>query len=292
MSDDSPPHRPPQWARYMWYRFLRRGKFLLGHDPLFLPIFLRLTPEGTSRKITEQTQLVIEGFPRSGNTFTVFAIQDAADYRLRIASHVHHPAQVKQALDRGVPTILVVREPVAALSSYLAYGQHGRPATVLKEYSSYHRELIPYVDQLLVCDFDEIVSDLSAIISRINDRFSMAIPAFDQSPANVERVFEEIARQHNLLHRGMDPDNVVPRPTIARHEVSERARSGLLDERVEEQLADALNLYAYFTTKASQQRSVFEKAGANQAQPQDGRSSSRSNTATSGKPRMKRLPTT
>jgi hypothetical protein len=264
--------------RFLLRRLLRRGKFLLGHDPVFLPIFMRLTPLGTSREITEHTDLVVEGFPRSGNTFTVFALQDAADYRLRIASHVHHPSQVKLAVTRGVPTVLVVREPVSALSSYLTFGQHGLPGSVLKEYSGYLRELVPYVDLVLVCDFTEVVTDLSGIIDRINDRFSTSIPHFDQSPENVDKVFEEIARQHRLLHYRQDPVHVVPRPSADRRDISERARSGILDPRHEALLADATDLYDYFAAKATQQRERYLARRVAVSHPTNGRSPSRRST--------------
>lgn len=245
-------------ARYSYRRILRHGKYLLGHDPIFLPILLRLTPLGTSRKITDLTQLVVEGFPRGGNTFTVFALQNAAHNQLRIASHVHHPSQVKLAVERGLPIVLVVREPIAVLSSYMTYAQHGRVSDVFKEYSSYHRELIPYVDQVLVCEFEEIVSDMSSVIARINRRFSIEIPPFDQSPTNVDAVFAEIARQHQLLHPNLDPDQVAPRPTIARREITEGYRSELLDPRRSALRNEALNLFGYFSGKASEQSALFQ----------------------------------
>lgn len=266
--------------RYAWWRFLRKGKFVLGHDPLFLPIFMRLTPLGTSRQITEHTELVVEGFPRSSNTFTVFALEDAAHHRLRIASHVHHPAQVKLAVSRGVPTVLVVREPIATLASYLSFGQHGRPSTVLKEYAYYLRELVPYVDQVLICTFDEVVTNLTGIIDRINERFSMSIPPFDQSPENVDRVFEEIGRQHSLLYSRQDPVNVAPRPAAGRQRVSDRARAALLDPDNEGLLANAVSLYEYFAAKATQQREFYEALTSNQAAPINGRRSNRPSSPT------------
>ena len=246
-------------ARYKARRLLRTGKNALGHDPVFLPILLRLTPLGTSRQITDHTELVIEGFPRSGNTFTVFCLQDVAQNQLLLSSHVHHPSQLKLAVDRGVPTVLVVREPVAALSSYLTFGQHGRPADVFREYYLYHRELIPYADRVLILDFEEIISDMPAIIERINHRFSMVLPPFDQSPENVARLFEEIARQHQLVHPRLEPDYVVPRPTMARREINERHRRELLDPGNDALRLQCTSVYEYFSEKASAQRELFGK---------------------------------
>jgi len=244
-------------ARYKGRRLLRQGKYLLGHDPLFLPLLLRLTPLGLSRQITDKTELIVEGFPRSGNTFTVFVLQDVAQNQLRLSSHVHHPSQVKLAVQLGLPAILVVREPIGALASYLTYGRHGRPADVLKEYYAYYQELIPYADRVLVLNFEEIISDMPAIVDRINRRFSMALPPFDQSPENVDRLFEEIARQHQLVHPDLEPDQVAPRPTAARREANEQHRTELIDPCNAALRSRCENVYDYFSQKASAQRELF-----------------------------------
>ena len=247
-------------ARYSGRRLMRHGKYLLGHDPLFLPILLRLTPLGISRQITPSTELVVEGFPRSGNTFTVFALQDAAANQIRLSSHVHHPSQVKHAVVKGVPVVLVVREPIAVLSSYLTYGPHGRAPDVLKEYYSYHQELVPYVDRILVLDFDEIVSDMPAVITRINRRFSLKIPPFDQSPENVELVFAEIARQHHLVHPRLESDHVAPRPTEARRKIADQYRAALLDPKNNALRERCESVYEFFAGKALEQRALSRKA--------------------------------
>ena len=252
-------------ARSSVLRFLRRGKYLLGHDPWTLPVLLRLTPTGISRQITEHTDLVVEGFPRSGNTFMVTALQQVTDHRLRIASHVHHPAQVKLAYLRKVPTVLVVREPLDTLVSYLSYAQHGRPAACIKEYCSYHRELLPYLDQAVLCDFRENVSNLSRSIARINERFAMDIPPFDGSPDNTERVFEQISRFHKFTHPKHRPDLVTPRPSSARQGTADRFRSELEQPRYAELMADARDLYEYYLEKIEEQCAAFERISMSQS---------------------------
>ena len=240
-----------QEIRHAGRRLLRRGKYLVGNDPAFLPVLLRLTPLGLSRQITHQTDLAVEGFPRTGNTFTTFALQNAADHYLNIASHVHHPSQVKEAVRRGVPIVLVVREPLATLSSYLVFGTHGKASRVLQEYISYHRELVPYVDQVVICDFREATSDLSAIIGRINHRFGLHLPKFDQSAESVNRVFDEIARHHAL---GSLWGRSGKRGTAARcgaRRAGERRRAELLEPRNTAQLAQAVRIYDFFVAKAA-----------------------------------------
>jgi hypothetical protein len=246
-----------------WRRLLRRGKYLLGHEPVFLPIVLRLTPLGTSRRITDGTDLVVEGFPRSGNTFTTFALDDASEQSLQIASHVHQPSQIKLALSRGLPTVLAIREPVAALSSYLVYDPNFTPSEVIREYCSYHRELVPYAPELLICDFTEITSNMASVVDRINDRFAMSISPFDQSPTNVERIQIKIMNQHRLVYRDRDLDLVrsVASPMTDRDRLSGRMREALLDREIEDELAEAVELYRYFCGVAADQRKAVRPSG-------------------------------
>jgi hypothetical protein len=241
-------------TRYIWRHLLRQGKQLVGHEPIFLPLLLRLTPLGTSRQITAHTDLVVEGFPRSGNTFTTFALEDASAHTLEIASHVHQPSQIKLGLARGLPTIMVIREPAAALASYLVYGPQFTPAQVTREYCSYHRELVPYVERILICEFAEVTTNMASVIDRINHRYSMKIPAFDESPANIARIQSKIVQQHELVHHDVGSVQGAPTPFAGRRESSERMRDALLDPQNQTEFAQATELYEYFCRVASEQR--------------------------------------
>jgi len=218
-----------------------------------------LTPLGTSRQITESTDLVIEGFPRSGNTFTTFAIEDASGHELTIASHVHQPCQIKLALARGLPTVLVVRDPVSALASYLVYDRRFSASTVIGEYCSYHRELVPYAERLLICEFDEVTSHISSVIGRINHRYSLQIPPFDEEPSNVKRVLAQIEWRHKLVHLGLDPVQSAATPQTDRRKVNEQMREELLHPRNAAQLADAQELFKFFSSIASRQREAVSR---------------------------------
>jgi hypothetical protein len=248
---------------YLWRHALRAGKLMVGHEPMLLPLLLRLTPLGTSRQITEQTGLVVEGFPRSGNTYTTFALEDASRHLLEIASHVHQPSQIKAGLARGLPTVMVIREPSAALASYLVYGPQFTPAQVIREYCSYHRELAPYVERILICEFSEVTTNMASVIDRINHRYGMKIGPFDESPANVERIQNKIVRQHEVVHQDAGSVGSVqgaPTPFAGRRESTERMRAALLAPENRAELAKATKLYEYFCAVAAEQRDSLPSA--------------------------------
>ena len=211
-------------VRYAGRRVLRHGKNLMGLHPATLPILLRLTPTGTTRRIEADTELVVEGFPRSGNTFTSFALKHA-NPSLRMVSHVHHPSQVKLAVARGVPTVVVVREPIATLASYLIAGPHGRTGAVLREYISYHHELLSVASNVLVVDFDEITSDMGEVSRMITERFGLELKPFDHQPDQVEAVYRAIERHHDELH-GIN-EGLMARPSTVRRGLNAQHRLDL-----------------------------------------------------------------
>jgi len=83
-----------------------------------------------ARAVDRATELVIEGFARSGNTFAVAAFSLAQPRPVRLAHHLHAPAQVLLAARMGIPCIVLVRDPVDAVASRLIRRRFTRPFSV------------------------------------------------------------------------------------------------------------------------------------------------------------------
>lgn len=200
---------------------MRRAKYVVGAHPRTLPLLVRLTPEGAERAVGAHTDLVVEGFPRSGNTYAVFALRHA-NPGLVVASHVHHVGQLHQALALAKPVVVLVREPVACLSSYLLAGPHGRAAGVLKEYVSYHRTVLDLATRhgsaVAVVTFEEATSDMAAVTAAINHRFDLDLRPFSNREADVAEVFARIDAKHTAFQGVSEWTNGVARPAAERAE--------------------------------------------------------------------------
>src|SRR2546428_11249384 len=57
-----------------------------------------------SRVVTRDSELVIEGFPRSSNTFSIVAFETAQARPVKVKHHLHTAAQIIQAVRWGIPT--------------------------------------------------------------------------------------------------------------------------------------------------------------------------------------------
>jgi hypothetical protein len=241
LSTDDPaePFIRRSW-RYTTRRALRAARVALSDDPAFLPVVLRATPQGTSRRITDDTQLVIEGFPRSGNTFAYFALRHAeaqAGREVEVSSHVHTASQVRQAVGQRFPTLVVVRRPVDVITSLLIAAPHIPFASAIREWTHHHRGLLPVHDRFVIGTFDQVTTDFGAVTARINERFGTSFARFQPTEADTEAVFAAIDENHRVLHGGTE--NVVPRPSAAR----KAEKAWLLDQlaapRYESLLDDA-----------------------------------------------------
>src|SRR5262245_45373054 len=74
-------------------RHVARSRFT-EHPAIYLPFARRKYPGPSPKVIDADTELVIDGYMRSANTFAVYAFQMAQRRPVRLAHHLHAPAQV------------------------------------------------------------------------------------------------------------------------------------------------------------------------------------------------------
>jgi hypothetical protein len=228
-------------------RGMRRGKYMLGYTPLTLPIYLRLAPRmlgisdtskvGIGSRIDSSTNLVVEGFPRSGNTFCAETFRLVGGEGFGVVSHVHHVAQVKAAVRKSVPTIVVVRDPVACLSSYLVGGPHATVRGVLREYIAYHEGLHRIIGSCMVVDFDDLTGDIDSVIDRANRIFGFELRAL-ADVGTTEDVFTVIDADHRSRYEG-EEGMLLPRPDDERRDLNARYRVEILEPERRSLLARA-----------------------------------------------------
>ena len=94
-----------------------RAKHWLGRRPRLYHWTYRLRDGFVERLVTDATDLCVEGFPRSANSFAVGAVEQAQDAPLSIAHHNHVPAPILNAVRRDLPTVVLIRDPVDAVIS-------------------------------------------------------------------------------------------------------------------------------------------------------------------------------
>lgn len=165
---------------------------------LYLPFARRKYPGPSPEVISGATELVIDGYTRSASTFAVYALQTAQPTPVRLAHHLHAPAQLIAAARAGVPALAVIREPQGAILSQLIREPDVMLRDAMVAYARFYERLLPYRDRLVVADFEEVTKDFGAVIRRINIRFGTSLSEFEASEPNVRHCFELIKLRSTL----------------------------------------------------------------------------------------------
>ncbi|MGA9378498.1 MAG: hypothetical protein WBV73_06975 [Phormidium sp.] len=202
------------------------------YPELFFPM-RSLLGKGTRQAVQENTQLVIEGFPRSANSFSVAAIQSVQPKPLTIASHLHAAAQVIRAADLSIPTLLLIREPADAIISLksleleISYrfnvdypGWGACLKSYLKAWIKFYLQVLPYRENYVIGLFDEVTNDFGAIIEQINQRFQTNFAIFKHTKESVKTIHKVVGfhsgpsekREYlkDFFIKDIEEDNLIP----------------------------------------------------------------------------------
>lgn len=207
------------------------GQTVIGTlPPLFFPIVRyrrrnRPDPHWLKPDLTApDTDIVIEGFPRSGNTFAVVAFQISQPQRLKVAHHHHAPAQVLRAVQLGLPALVLLRDAPAAVVSLHLRQPELSLARLLRGYIRFHRPLLPHVSSLSIATFDEVISDFGGVVDRLNQQAQTRFTRFDHTSDNVAQCFTIIEERNSSLSGGTVAAHAVARPTATRDGDKARVR--------------------------------------------------------------------
>jgi hypothetical protein len=184
---------------------LRRPRHMLRtrvseHPSLYLRLARRRYPGPSPEVIGPDTELVIDGYTRSATTFAVYALQLAQIRPVRLAHHLHAPAQLIEAARRDVPALALIREPEGAVLSHLVREPWVDMRDAADGYARFYKCLIPYRHLFVVGEFEEVTHDFARVVRSLNNRFGLALKEFEPTESNLSLCFELI-RERPLLSR-------------------------------------------------------------------------------------------
>ena len=161
---------------------------------------------------------MIEGFPRSANTFSAVAFQFSQKKEVRMAHHLHVEAQIIYAAHNKIPILLLIRNPKDAVKSLLVRHPETNQEWALKRYIKFYSNLTPFLDNCHVAKYEDVISDFGKIIDDFNEKFSTSFNRFEHSKENVETVFKQI----DIINKkvGLGLESQVARPSKEKNNLS------------------------------------------------------------------------
>jgi hypothetical protein len=195
-----------------------------GHPAVFFGLYRMLRPrQDLSRATTPDKLVVIEGFPRSGNSFArrafIMAQGETFD-KTRIAHHLHVPAQVIRGARWRIPTLVLIRRPKDAVLSLVIRD----PISVdqaLRYYISFYEAVEGCRDSYVLGRFEDVTGDFGRVIERLNEKFGTSFSPFRHDEETVNQLFEGMETQARKKYGEALWERKVQRPAAAREKIKD-----------------------------------------------------------------------
>jgi hypothetical protein len=213
---------------------------------------MRVRPDKRATLARPDTALVVEGFLRSGNTFSVAAFEIANGRELHVGRHLHGAPHVLRAVRLGLPTVVLIRNPRDAVLSYLIRRDTLTPYDALVEYLDFYRAAWRVRDHFVVGLFDRVTSDFGSVLDEVNERFGTSFRRYDPTPENETRAFALVEEMNRLESGGDVVETHVGRPSEERRHRKEELQALLDRPRTAAKLRAAEVLYQRYEQLAAE----------------------------------------
>lgn len=182
-------------------------------------LYYLLDPVARTMRLRRDTQIVIDGFPRSANTFAVESFL-AVNQGFSVAHHLHDRHRIRRAVKRGIPVILIVRHPDGCVNSFLNGGfETSKADFIYGEYTTFYTDLLDRLDAVTIAEFAEITKDWPGVMERFNRRFGTTYAGVAGTDDEILQRVEDWGKSHAFGQANFDAaqfEKVVSRPSSTR----------------------------------------------------------------------------
>ena len=213
-------------------------------------IYSWLKPSRKKLSVNQNTQIVIEGFPRSANTFSVVVFRMTQTDEVNIAHHLHVPAQIIKGAQLKIPIIVLIRPPKDTVISLIIREPKWTIELALKAYINFYKTIEEFDDYYIVASFEQVTQDYGSVIRRLNEKFGTNFVAYTPQENEVNKIIE---RMKNNAAKRKATDLQISLPTEAKKPQQEILKREIENERYKKSLTIASNIYEKFILKSRNQ---------------------------------------
>jgi len=189
--------------RWIRNRRFRVRQYTARYPWMFFSLY-QLSPHNRKLMVTRKTRITIEGYPRSANTYAVYAFKYVNDLQWnQVGHHLHVQAQIIRSVKYKIPVILLIRNPLEAVRSLVVRHDFIPVSEALEDYARFYEDLYRLKDGFVVANFEDVIENFGNITVQLNVKFSCNFNVFpDQDEQAKASVFDEIDKRNRLLDKG------------------------------------------------------------------------------------------
>lgn len=162
---------------------------------------------GDGNIINSKTQLCVEGFQRSGNSYFINFFKMVND-EIMVAHHYHSAVQLVKATKQQIPAVILIREPKDAIASLITWDNRLNIGTAIASYQQFYNKALPIKKHCLIVHFNELIKGIDPIITKINQRFYTKFITTNFSKKHHDELIKEAEILHNDLQTSPYPNQL------------------------------------------------------------------------------------
>lgn len=197
-------------TRYLIGRSFGNNRFLFDYISF---IFRRYR----IHKVTSKTDICIEGFPRSANSFLT-ATFGKYNPQAKCADHLHAPMQVIRASELNIPCIVVIRNPLDAIASTIVVDRSVSTSVVIRSYIDFYKSIWHIRNDFVVAEFNKIIDNPAEVINAVNKRFGTNFEMGEMSSNLEKEIFLHLKKVKQKMKLS---DTLVAIPTEAKEKIKQ-----------------------------------------------------------------------
>lgn len=173
-------------------------------------IYCQLAKRGQNgyRVVSKHTDLVIEGYPRSGNSYVEAAFLCSQKPGLKLSHHTHAAANVLKAQKLGKPCYVLIRSPAdCAISLVLQEPDTQNLKLALTEYWTFYEAIEPIAPKICLVPFEVATKKFNTSLNHLNAIYgtNFAHLLDDLSYLDIMSRVNEISRTRGTVPDGVEP---------------------------------------------------------------------------------------
>jgi len=214
-----------------WVLFIRLKNFLRKN--LFLvSLRLRLRGEEVGKYVVNKvdTDICIDGYPRSANSFSVRMFRQA-NPDSKIAHHTHSIGNLKKAILHGIPSVALIRNPEQAIVSSVIAHEMDCVDDEIYRYIYTYRWVKSNLDNLVIADFDRVINNFNDVVTDINKRFDKSFNLLEDVYDADMQVKNDIEKRYDKLGQ-TKMSHIKPVPSKHRSEKQEKLVAVILNHKM------------------------------------------------------------
>jgi hypothetical protein len=210
--------------------YLEARSIIAGSDflyPLMINVIALARPRQKELLAKTGSEIVIDGFPRSANTFFETYFELAQQRPLNLAHHLHESYQIRYAERHGIPAIVLIRDPLDAVISAILRDPRAHPASLLRNYVRFYSNVLRHHGKAVLAPFDTVVTAAEQIIDQVNLTYNTDFKALREDDLHLV--------QHRVTEKDMlafDTD-VLDSRRVATPSAEKKAAASKMRQRIE-----------------------------------------------------------